>query len=124
MTMAGSCPVRRWPSTRAPGPTRHDKGRRILLELSQHNDVLCILVFDPSATDLPKSGDFVISDGELQVELKLADKRIHKRVHEAAKGRIAQVLDTLHEINVPVLPLNTVEDVAGQVRQLLGRRQW
>ena len=57
---------------------------------------------------------------ELQVELKLADKRIHRRVHEAAKGRIARVLDTLHEINIPVIPLNTVEDVADQVRRLLG----
>ena len=97
-----------------------EQGRKILLELRQHNDVICALVHDPSATELPESGDYVITDGELQVELKLADKRVHRRVHEAAKGRISWVLDTLHEINIPVIPLNTVEDVAEQVRHLLG----
>ena len=97
-----------------------EQGHKILLELRQHNDVICALVHDPSATELPASSDFVITDGELQIELKLADKRVRRRVHEAAKGRIARVLDILHEINIPVIPLNTVEDVAEQVRRLLG----
>ncbi len=99
-----------------------EQGRKILLELRQHNDVICVLVHDPSATELPASSAFVITDGELQVELKLTDKRVRRRIHEAAKGRIARVLDILHEINIPVIPLNTVEDVAEQVRHLLGNR--
>ena len=99
-----------------------EQGRKILLELRQHNDVICVLVHDPSATELPASSAFVITDGELQVELKLTDKRVRRRAHEAAKGRIARVLDILHEINIPVIPLNTVEDVAEQVRHLLGNR--
>ncbi len=97
-----------------------EQSRKILLDLSQHNDVICILVHDPSATELPDSSNYVITDGELQVELKLADKYVRQRVHEAAKGRISQLLDTLHEINIPVLPLNTVEDAAEQIRKLLG----
>jgi uncharacterized protein (DUF58 family) len=96
------------------------QGRKLLLEMGQHNDVICALVHDPSAVELPSSSDYVITDGELQVELKLADRRVRRRVHEAAAGRIAGVMDTLHDINIPVLPLNTVEDVAGQVRHLLG----
>lgn len=98
----------------------NDEGRKFLLNLGHHNDVICALMHDPSATTLPTSGDYVITDGELQVELNLADRRVRRRVHEAAKGRITGVLDTLHEINIPVLPLNTVEDVTEQVRRLLG----
>ena len=97
-----------------------EQGRKLLLELSQHNDVIGVLVHDPSATELPESRDFVITDGELQVELKLADRRVRQRVHEATEGRIARVMETLHGIGVPVLPLNTVEEVARQVRQHLG----
>ncbi len=97
-----------------------EEGRNILLELRHHNDVIAALIHDPSATQLPASGDYVITDGELQVELQLTDKRVRRRVHEAASGRITGVLDTLHEIGVPVLPLNTVEDVAEQMRHLLG----
>jgi uncharacterized protein (DUF58 family) len=99
-----------------------EEGRKLLLQLSQHNDVIVALVFDPSATELPESNDFVITDGELQMELKLADRRVRQRVHEASEGRISRVMETLHGIKVPVLPLNTVEDVARQVRQLLGKK--
>ena len=94
--------------------------RKILLEMRHHNDVIAALIHDPSATQLPASGDYVITDGELQVELKLTDKRVRRRVHESTSGRITRVLDALHDIGVPVLPLNTVEDVAEQVRHLLG----
>ena len=97
-----------------------ERARKILLELTRHNDVICALVHDPSATRLPASSDFVITDGELQVELKLADRRVRRRVHQAAKGRITHVLETLHQIGIPVLPLNTLEDVTEQVRRFLG----
>jgi uncharacterized protein (DUF58 family) len=97
-----------------------EQSRGILLKLNRHNDVIAVLVHDPSATELPAGSDFVISDGELQVELRLGEKRMHQRIHEAAQGRIAQILETLHGIQVPVLPLETVADVAHQVRRLLG----
>ena len=46
-----------------------DDTRRHLLKMEQHNDLIGVLIHDPSATELPPSTDFVITDGELQVEL-------------------------------------------------------
>ena len=40
---------------------------------------------------------------------------------EFLQGRLATLSDALHRLGVPVLPINTVEDVAEQVRATLGR---
>lgn len=97
-----------------------DMTRRHLLRLAQHNDVICALIHDPSATKLPSSGDYVISDGELQIEVDFGKRTIRKKVLNIAKGRIARILAWQQEIRVPILPINTVEDVAEQIRHLIG----
>jgi uncharacterized protein (DUF58 family) len=97
-----------------------DDTRRCLMQLAQHNDVLGVLVHDPSATRLPASQDMVISDGRLQIELPLGRQRLRRDLHEFASGRIAHVLEWQADIGVPMLPLSTAEDVVLQVSRLLG----
>jgi uncharacterized protein (DUF58 family) len=97
-----------------------DNTRRCLMKLMQHNDVLGVLVHDPSATRLPPSQDLVITDGHLQIELPLDRQRVRRDLHEFASGRIAHVLEWQADIGVPMLPLSTAEDVVLQVSRLLG----
>jgi uncharacterized protein (DUF58 family) len=99
-----------------------DNTRRCLMKLAQHNDVLGVLVHDPSATHLPPSQDLVITDGHLQIELPLGRQRVRRDIHELASGRIAHVLAWQEDIGVPMLPLSTAEDVVLQVSRLLGSR--
>jgi len=73
--------------------------RDLLLNFSRSNDVVCCLTYDPLAVKLPAGEQLVVSNGELQVEL----------------------LSWQHELGIPVLPISTAEDVAAQVRHLLGR---
>lgn len=95
--------------------------RQALRDLTRHNDVLGVLVHDPSATELPASRHLVVTDGELQAELALGKGRIRQRVGDIAKGRIARLLAWEHEIRVPMLPLSCGEPTAEQVQRLLGR---
>jgi len=97
----------------------HDAAQKKLLRLSRHNDVLCLVVHDPSATNLPPVADLVISDGELQVELP-GDRGTHKRMADFGADRIAQVLDWQRAIGVPMLPLSSGEPTIAQLRHLLG----
>ena len=94
---------------------------RHLRRIRQHNDLIAALVHDPSASNLGSSEDFVITDGELQVELKLGRKQTRERIQKTASGRIASVLELQNTLQTPVFPLNTVEDVATQLHRLLGR---
>jgi uncharacterized protein (DUF58 family) len=92
-----------------------------LLHLSQPNDVICCLAYDPLAVKLPPAEQLVVSNGELQVELQLGQEKIRKSILEASDKRMRAILSWQHEIGVPVLPLSTAEDVPQQVRHLLGK---
>jgi uncharacterized protein (DUF58 family) len=95
--------------------------RDILLHLSQHNDVVAILTYDPLAVHLPPTGQLVVSDGELQVEFSFGEEKIRRSLLEASDRRLRNILSWQKEIRVTVLPLSTAEDVPQQIRHLLGR---
>jgi uncharacterized protein (DUF58 family) len=95
--------------------------RDLLLNLSRSNDVVCCLTYDPLAVKLPAAEQLVVSNGELQVELLLGQEKIRKNILDASDKRIRSILSWQHELGIPVLPISTAEDVAAQLRHLLGR---
>jgi len=98
-----------------------DRTRDFLLHLSQSNDVVCFFTYDPLAVELPASEQLVVSNGELQVELRLGEQKVRQNIIDPSGKRMHNVLAWQHEINIPVLPLSTAEDVPQQVRHLLGQ---
>jgi uncharacterized protein (DUF58 family) len=94
--------------------------RDLLLHLSQSNDVICALVYDPLAIQSLASGQLVVSNATLQVELRLNEQKVREGLRSASDDRLRHVLSWQHELNIPVLPLSTAEDVSQQLRHLLG----
>lgn len=92
-----------------------------LRRIREHNDMLAALVHDPSASKLGSSRNFVVTDGELQVEIDLQGKQNRERIQESSIGRIKEVLELQNQLRMPVLPLSSAEDVASQLHRLLGR---
>lgn len=100
----------------------HDsRTRDLMLALATHNDVLTILVHDPFLGALPGSGQLVVSDGELQVELGFGHAATRRNIAEFADARARALLDWHHAMGVPLLPLSAAEETAPQLRRLLGR---
>ncbi|MCO4864481.1 DUF58 domain-containing protein [Cupriavidus sp. WGlv3] len=100
----------------------HDtRTRDLMLALATHNDVLTILVHDPFLGALPGSGQLVVSDGELQVELGFGHAATRRGIAEFADARARALLDWHHAMGVPLLPLSAAEETAPQLRRLLGR---
>jgi uncharacterized protein (DUF58 family) len=93
--------------------------RDLLLNLSRSNDVVCCLTYDPLAVKLPAAEQFVVSNGELQVELLLGQEKIRKSILDASDTRIRSILAWQKEIGVSVLPISTADDVAAQIHHLL-----
>ena len=62
----------------------------------------------------------VVSDGELQMELDLAQGKMRKRIEQYGIERLERVIAWQREMGVPVLPINTAEDPIRQVARLLG----
>ncbi len=94
-----------------------------LLGMALHNDVVACMVYDPMRTQLPSPRDFVVTDGELQVELTMGNKTVRERVVEVADARARRVLAWETQFGIPVLPLSTGEDTTDQIRHLLGSRK-
>ena len=98
-----------------------DETRHLMLALRSRNDVLSVLVYDPFLLELPASGQLVVSDGELQVELGFGHEALRRSVRSFADGHSATLMDWHKAIGVPLLPLSAAEDTAAQLRRLLGR---
>lgn len=98
-----------------------DHTRHLMLALRGRNDVLSVLVYDPFLLELPASGQLVVSDGELQVELGFGHEALRRNVRSFADGHSATLMDWHKAIGVPLLPLSAAEDTAAQLRRLLGR---
>lgn len=94
---------------------------RYLQRIGQHNDMIAALVHDPTASQLPSSRDFVITDGDLQVELGLSGQRTRENLQASTSGRIANILDLQNKLQIPVLPISTGEETANQLHRLLGQ---
>jgi len=99
-----------------------EKTRQNILRAARHNDVLAALVYDPSARELPGDGRLVVTEGELQVEWNLGDRRVRNPISEFAADRLRAVEEFLRKLGIPVLPIDTGSDPVEQIRMLLGRR--
>ena len=95
--------------------------RDLLTRIAARNDLLAVVVHDPFMSELPPSGDMVVSDGELQVELGLGRDAVRRGIGEFVDARSRDLFEWRHLIGVPVLPLSAAEETAPQLRRLLGQ---
>ncbi|WDE96204.1 DUF58 domain-containing protein [Lentisphaera profundi] len=90
-------------------------------KLSQHNDVVLALIYDKIAREFPHNPfPLRVSDGLDQVELDLSSSKLRKSIPDLLEGRLKSLSDALNKFHVPILPINTHEDVSDQLRSLLG----
>jgi uncharacterized protein (DUF58 family) len=97
-----------------------DATRKMIGAMTQHNDVVALLVHDPLQSDLPASAAMTVTDGELQIQLEVGRDSVRKSIAEATEARLKGVFAWTRELGVPVLPLSAAEETAPQLRRLLG----
>ncbi len=98
--------------------------RDMMLRLSAHNDVVCLLVYDPFLLELPSSGGIVVSGGGPQAELALRTASVRTSIAAFARSRGEELLAWQQELGLPMLPISTAEDTAPQLRRVLEQSAW
>lgn len=98
--------------------------RDLLLRMSVANDVIAVLVYDPFLLDLPRQGEMVVSGGALQAELQFGRGNVRDAVGSFARNRGRELLSWQEEMGLPMLPVSAAEEVAPQLRTLLGQLAW
>lgn len=97
-----------------------DDSRRLLTRIARHNDVLFAFVFDPLEGELPAAGSLVFGDGQAQIEVDTGQRSLREKFREGFESSRAEGRHFLLQRETPVIPLNTRDDVAEQVRRRLG----
>ncbi|WP_074771800.1 DUF58 domain-containing protein [Paraburkholderia fungorum] len=100
----------------------NERTRGLLRQLSTHNDVVATLVYDPLWQRMPEHRALVVSEGRLQVELRIEHERVRAPLASLFSGRAAEIAELLRASGVPLMALSTAEPVVDQVRRLFGER--
>ncbi len=94
---------------------------RLLRQLNAHNDVIAMQVYDPIALNLPERGRLTVTQGEVQVEMDVERRQVHRPLGEFLSGRLRDVAELLRRSQVPLMMFSTEEEPLGQLRRELGR---
>ncbi len=94
---------------------------QLLRKLAAHNDVLALQVYDPLALNLPDSGHWRVTQGQLQLELAIGRRHIHQPLSQLFKGRLRDVAELLRLSQIPLLPISTGSPALAQLRFELGK---
>ncbi|NOR14427.1 MAG: DUF58 domain-containing protein [Candidatus Aminicenantes bacterium] len=96
------------------------ESERWVSHIARHNDLIVCLIYDELETQLPKGGRLVVSDGEFQLEVDTSSGKMQKDYSEIFDHKQQNTKEWLSKRGIPILPLNTSEGVAPQVRRILG----
>lgn len=96
--------------------------RTLLRALSAHNDVVAAMIFDPLWQRVPEHRALVVSEGQLQVELRIEQERVRLPLTSLFEGRAAEVAELLRTSGVPLMAISTEDPVVDQVRRMFGKR--
>jgi len=94
---------------------------RRLSGLAAHNDLILMLVYDPSAEELAGEHRIVIGDGQRQAELDMGAPETRQALTRFSKERLERIRQWQTEINLSVLSLSAGEETLPQIRRQMGR---
>jgi uncharacterized protein (DUF58 family) len=97
-----------------------EEALKSIRRISQHNDIICALVYDPLERDISRADKLVVSDGKYQLEINPRKKGLGEKFEASFESSMAHVQSDLKRHNIPVIPLNTTSDVTEQLRNQLG----
>jgi len=92
-----------------------------LNQLSQHNNVVCCLVYDALEESLPAPGLYSITDGRRKGALNTFNRRARTRYREQFSERMRLIESELDRLQVPLLKIRTSDLVVEQIRQWIAQ---
>lgn len=97
-----------------------DTSLKIIRNISQHNDIICSMVFDPLERDISQASSLVVSDGQYQLQIDPQREDLGQKFQASFKNSFAHVQSELRRHHIPVLPVDTATPASDQLREKLG----
>lgn len=97
--------------------------RRHVTRLSEHNDVLTALVYDPLEKDMPAAGRLRFANDVGQLEADTSNKKLRQGFQNEFEKKLERIQSASRRFSIPVLMLDTNNPVADQLRDAFGHHQ-
>jgi len=97
--------------------------RRHVTRLSEHNDVLTALVYDPLEKDMPSAGRLRFANDVGQLEADTSNKKLRQGFQNEFEKKLERIQSASRRFSIPVLMLDTNNPVADQLRDAFGHHQ-
>ena len=88
---------------------------KYLQQLSLHNSITCIFVYDALEENLPLPGVYSITDGDHRASIDTHSKTIRHLYHEQFTNRLEALEAQFTRMKVPFIPLKTSDRVLEQL---------
>jgi uncharacterized protein (DUF58 family) len=93
---------------------------RCVTRLTAHNDVLFAFIYDPLERAFPDAGRLTFTDGQTQVEVNTAERKLREAYQADFERRLQRMSATSRRHSIPLLAIHTAAPVLEQVRDQLG----
>lgn len=97
--------------------------RKHVTRLSEHNDVLTALVYDPIEQQMPDAGRLRFADGQGQLEMDTSNRNLRRAFKDGFEKKLERIQSASRRFSIPVLALDTIRPVPEQIRDALGYHQ-
>lgn len=84
--------------------------RNLIIEISRHSDVRLCFVYDPLETDLPKNGNYPVTDGKKDLQLNTFNKKNLELYRQKFIDRRDKVASLGHHARIHYMECSTEED--------------
>ena len=101
----------------------NETSRRHLFQLSRHNDIVCLLIYDRLEAQLPPPDVYAISNGVERTQVNLFDPKLRERFLKSSKARFDELQNALDQLKIPLLKLRTDSDLLPALTAGLGIRR-
>lgn len=94
--------------------------RKHVTRLCEHNDVLTAFIFDPFEKDIPAAGRLRFAGSEGQLEADTSNSKLRSAFQNDFEQRLQSIQSASRHLSIPVLPIQTIQPVSDQLRDILG----
>lgn len=100
-----------------------EHAREHLFQLAQHTEITAIGCSDPLESELPRAGNYAVTDGKQRSELQTADRRLRQRYRKQFKGQRESLSRDLMRLGIPLLQATTDRAPFGLLQDYYGERR-
>lgn len=95
---------------------------KYLSEISQHNDVILIKVYDPLEEELPNE-KITLSNVSHQIQMNGSNEKLTKELSDDFNNNYRQFKSEVEKYNITVFKINTIDSIESQLAQLFTRHK-